>query len=151
MSDSPVQWSTALKICVRIRRPRPATTDARRLAGIFGLEGGLVETLYDNFELTLAAGKIIAVVGPSGGGKSVLLEQVLRRVRGAVRLDAESLAADASPAISTLPAFDSDRTADLSRRMDVLSRCGLAEPAALITPARCLSAGQLHRLALAGA
>ena len=148
MPDSPVQWSKRLNICARIRRLRPRTAHARRLASIFGLEGGLVETLYDDFELTPASGKIIAVVGPSGAGKSVLLNQVCRQVSGAMRLDVDGLARSGPPAISAL---GPNGSADLSERMDVLSRCGLAEPAALITPARRLSAGQLHRLALAGA
>ena len=147
MPDSSGYWSKTLRIRARIRRPSPRSADARRLGEIFGLERGLVEMLYDDFELTLASGKVIAVTGPSGGGKSVLLNQVARQMPGAMRLDTESLAADDRPAISALP--DSDSTTDLSQRMGVLGRCGLAEPAALITPARRLSAGQLHRLALA--
>ena len=139
-----------------VRRPRPTTADARRLAEIFGLEGGLSERLYDQFDLTLAAGEIVAVIGPSGSGKSVLLRHLLRRLPGSVWLEHESLSQCDWPAISVLAGVDADGRPkndprSLGRRMALLARCGLAEPAALITPARSLSAGQLHRLALAKA
>jgi ABC-type ATPase with predicted acetyltransferase domain len=46
---------------------------------------------------------------------------------------------------------DADPIDLLARRMALLAQCGLAEPAALITPAEKLSAGQLWRVALARA
>jgi ABC-type ATPase with predicted acetyltransferase domain len=123
---------------------------------VFGLDGGLVEKLYDEFDLILSPGEIVAVIGPSGSGKSVLLRQVMRRVPGSVWLEHQSLSECDWPAISAL--VDTDDTGrprnepvSLGRRMALLARCGLAEPAALITPAKRLSAGQLHRLALAKA
>ncbi|MGA2266660.1 MAG: ATP-binding cassette domain-containing protein [Phycisphaerae bacterium] len=128
----------------RIRRPAPRRASARRLAELFGLRDGTWETLYRNFELTVEPGQIVAVIGPSGAGKSVLLRQVL------ARLDATALAT-ADLARSDSPAIDAVGDGPLAERLEVLSRCGLAEAAVLVTPARCLSAGQVHRLALARA
>ena len=143
-----------VRVNVRIRRPRPKTPDARRLARIFGLTDGLDETLYDEFELPLAAGRIVAIVGPSGSGKSLLLRHVMRQARRGMWMDARQLVASDLPAISLLGGSSGDRADEsdahsLAGRLAVLARCGLAEPAALITPARRLSGGQVHRLALA--
>ncbi|MHC4562992.1 MAG: ATP-binding cassette domain-containing protein [Planctomycetota bacterium] len=144
----------SIRVNARIRRGRPRTAEARRLADIFGLQDGLEEALYDGFELTLRAGEISAVVGPSGGGKSVLLRHAMDQAEDGVWMDVASLADSSSPAISTMPnnaANGGDPIDLLARRMALLAQCGLAEPAALITPAGKLSAGQLWRLALARA
>ncbi len=138
------------RVNARIRRPRPRTPDARRLAAVFGLEGGLTETLYDDFDVPLDPGCITAILGPSGAGKSVLLRAVMRDCPGGLWLDADSLAESDAPAISVLANTDHrGDPAELADRMAMLARCGLAEPAALITPAGRLSAGQRYRLALA--
>ena len=142
-------------VCVnaKVRRPRPRSAGARQVAGVFGLEGGLTETLYDNFVVTLGAGEIIAVVGPSGAGKSVLLERIARQAPGADRVDVSVLALSRLPAIEAIWPDDGGpgRPPGLAERMAMLARCGLGEAAAMITPACKLSGGQLHRLAMAGA
>ena len=116
---------------------------------MFGLEKGRTEIIYDGLEVRLAPGEIVAVVGPSGSGKSVLLRQVAgqaRRRKGVVRLDVEALGGSNRPAIAAV-----GRGEALSTRLAVLSRCGLAEAGVLVTPAKYLSAGQLYRLAMAEA
>ena len=113
---------------------------------MFGLGEGAWETLYDGLELTLGAGQIVAVIGPSGCGKSVLLGKVLGAARGAVVVRTEDLARSEKPAVEVVAAGRMQ-----GAWVEVLSRCGLAEAAVLVTPARCLSAGQLYRLALARA
>ena len=141
-----------VRVNAKIRRPRPRSADARRLAAVFGLDGGLDETLYDDFEMLLGAGQIIAVVGPSGAGKSVLLRRLIEQTPDGLWLDAAGLGESELPAISALDgSTEAAGPAPLARRMALLARCGLAEPAALITPAKDLSAGQLYRLALARA
>jgi len=143
------RWRQVIRVSARVTRPRPRTAQTRRLAGIFGLGGGLVEEIFDDLTVTLEPGKLIAVTGPSGAGKSVLLRQVVARARGGVWLDVDVLADTAAPALDVLPSRAPALAEDLGERMELLSRCGLAEPAALLTPARRLSVGQRHRLALA--
>lgn len=127
---------------------------ARQVAGMFGLHegpsGGLRETLYAGLEFEVRPGQIVSVIGPSGAGKSVLLRCVERQARtvsrgGVVNLLSRELAECPLPAVEALP------RAPLERRLEALSCCGLAEAGAMVTPAKFLSGGQLHRLALAGA
>ena len=150
-----------LSISATIRRPIARRGAVRRLAATFGLRRGPVECLYDRFNIPIHRGQIIAVTGPSGGGKSVLLRKAARRFSPTIRLPLEPLSQDSRPVIdavgaSALPRRAGGRTAaagrrEVRRRLDMLSRCGLAEAVALITPACRLSGGQLFRAALAKA
>jgi len=137
------KWS----VCVnsKIPRPIPQMPDAGRVAAMFGLRGEETETLYERFSLDIAPGQIVAVTGPSGAGKSVLLREVARQVPQARWLAAAALARSDTPAVAVLSG------GSLAQRLGILARCGLAEATALVTPARCLSGGQLVRLALAEA
>ena len=113
---------------------------------MFGLGGGMWETLYEDFQLTIEPGRIVAVIGPSGSGKSVLLREVLGRAARGDRAE------DRRPRPrAAIPAICVGRAARRAAWLELLSRCGLAEAAVLVTPARRLSAGQLYRLALARA
>jgi len=103
------------------------------------------QELYDGFELEIAPGQIVAVIGPSGAGKSVLLRAVAKRFPQAVWLTDGAFTRTDRPVVSAVGA------GPLSERLEILSRCGLAEAAVLLTPARHLSGGQRHRLALAAA
>jgi ABC-type lipoprotein export system ATPase subunit/GNAT superfamily N-acetyltransferase len=118
---------------------------AARVAGMFGLAGRSETTLYDGLEVSIAPGKILAITGPSGSGKSVLLDALRRQAgRDAICLR-ETAFRTRRVAVSVLSG------GSLAARLEVLSRCGLAEAAALVTPARHLSGGQQARLALAAA
>ena len=112
---------------------------------MFGLGEGLAWTLYEDFEFSVGPGRIVAVVGPSGAGKSVLLAEVARQAGAALLVDVAALARSARPAVAVLAG------GSLAQQLEVLSRCGLAEAAALIAPAQSLSGGQTFRLALAAA
>ncbi len=134
-----------LRIDATVTRPIARDAEARRMAETFGLHGRADETLYDGFRLQLRTGQIVAVVGPSGAGKSLLLAAVARQVRGAVRLRLAELSKEGRSAAAVL------RGGTREERLEMLSRCGLAEATALVTPARRLSGGQVYRLALAEA
>lgn len=132
-----------IRVNAKTRGAIPEIPDAGRLAAMFGLCGEVEETLYDDFRFAVRPGQIVAVTGPSGAGKSVLLREVARQVRRARWLRTDSLARSDEPAVALLTG------GELSERLRTLSRCGLAEAPALIKPAKCLSGGQLYRLALA--
>lgn len=136
-------WSVS--VSATVCREVGASPASSAVAAMFGLPDQQSETLYDHFALEIKPGMIVLVTGPSGAGKSVLLREVARRVQGVCRLDEGLLAACASPAVDVLAG------GSLASRLAVLSRCGLAEATALVTPARRLSGGQRARLALAAA
>jgi len=141
--DEKLCWSVVVN--ARIRRPIPASSDAGAVAAMFGLSGCQEETLYDRFPLEIKPGMIVVVTGPSGSGKSVLLREVARQVGGTGWLETEQLASSDSPAVEVLEG------GPLAGKLEMLSRCGLAEATSLVAPARFLSGGQQARLALARA
>jgi len=140
---SKTQWR--FRVNAKFRRGIPPDRDAGRLAAMFGLGDGLAGTLYDGFEFSISPGRIVAVIGPSGAGKSVLLARLAGQVKDALTVRPESLGRSDRPAVALLAG------GTLAERLEVLSRCGLAEAAVLVTAARSLSGGQLFRLALAAA
>jgi ABC-type ATPase with predicted acetyltransferase domain len=157
MSRRPLShWTLRLKAGVRTRIGTDG--ESRVLAEAFGLSRGAsrTEVLFDGLELTVAPGRVIAVVGPSGAGKSVLLRAAARAARRRARrsrsarpiiLDTARLHRCDAPAVAAV----GEAAAPLEERLALLSRCGLAEARVLVSPAKLLSGGQLFRLALARA
>ena len=133
-----------IPVSVRIERCADgADPRAAAVREAFGFEfASAVEVLYEGFHLRLRAGEVVAVVGPSGCGKTTLLRAVAAAVPEAIVVDPARLARSAKPAVAVVKG-------DLPARLEILSRCGLAEAGVLVTPARRLSGGQRHRLALA--
>jgi ABC-type lipoprotein export system ATPase subunit/GNAT superfamily N-acetyltransferase len=133
--------------CVNLQAKRraPRTAGGARVAAMFGLQDQRPPAIYKDFRFSIAPGEILAVVGPSGAGKSVLLREAMRQVRGARLLTTARVARSSRSPVDRL------RGGGLPQRMEMLSRCGLADARALITPARLLSGGQQYRLALAEA
>ncbi len=134
-----------IPISVKITSSPVDDPDASIIAGMFGLSGRRTEPLYEDFHLGISPGEIIVVTGPSGGGKTSLLRAVAESVPDAITLDMDALSTEVRPAIACLG------DGSLKGRLAVLSRCGLADAKALITPVKFLSGGQLYRLALATA
>lgn len=137
--------SAAVSVSIELFREPAGSDESRTIASRFGLTGTRRELMYDRLQLPLSPGSITAVTGPSGSGKSLLLEEIARLVPAAEWLDESALALPDQPAVSVLEG------GSLSERLSMLSRCGLAEAAVLTCPAGHLSGGQRYRLALAGA
>ena len=135
------QWRATVN--AKITRVVPRSSDAGRVAAMFGLADGQCETFYENLRLAIAPGQIVAVIGPSGAGKSMFLRAAAAQVGGVRWLRTGRLSVAAAPAVEAVG------KAPLAERLAMLSRCGLADAAALVTPAKLLSGGQLYRLALA--
>jgi ABC-type ATPase with predicted acetyltransferase domain len=113
---------------------------------MFGLGPDHRETLYDEFAFALEPGQILAVVGPSGSGKSVLLDAAAEQIgRDGFRVGRPGRwLADRLP-------VDLLRGGSLRQRLESLAAAGLGEARTLLTPAGELSDGQRYRLALARA
>lgn len=137
------EWT--FRVNAKVAQKIGADRDAGKVAAMFGLADGLVECLYDDFEVNIAPGQIVAVVGPSGAGKTVLVNAIARQLPAAVSLDVSAISRCRQSAMRVVSG------GPLAKRLKVLSRCGLAEAAALVKPARKLSGGQQYRLALAKA
>jgi len=141
--DFRAQWR--IRVNAKLAASVPPTGETGQVAAMFGLAERHAETLYDDFRLAIAPGQIVAVTGPSGAGKSVLLAAAGRQVPEAIWLRPASLGRCGRAAVNVLAG------GTLRQRLEVLSRCGLAEARALVTPACRLSGGQAYRLALARA
>lgn len=140
-----------------------------RLAGISVRRGG--HLALDGLDLTLPAGRLVAVVGPNGAGKSTLLELLAGRlapsrgrlelsaaVRGAVGWLPQRSTLDTSFPMSVLDtalmghwhrlgAFGRARREHVEQALAVLERVGLADARRRLIGE--LSVGQLQRLLFA--
>jgi len=133
---------------VSISRRIASTSRTRFVEAVFlgaGLSQLSRQRLYDGFSFSIRPGQIVAVIGPSGAGKTVLLRQVNRSCGRVVSLDVESVAR------STVPVIDLLEPAGLDEAMQLLSRVGLSEAGVMVSAGRELSGGQQYRLALARA
>ena len=105
--------------------------------------------LFEDLDLTLAAGEALHVTGPNGSGKSSLLRLaagLLRPERGLVERSAVALADDWIALDRELPLARAVRFWSHARNQ-MLDAVGLGELAPV--PVRLLSSGQLKRATLA--
>jgi len=123
----------------------PSSGTAREVSRMFGLNGSYRRSLYDDFSLNISPGEIIAVIGTSGSGKSVLLREIANQSQNVFWLG------DLDESEARRPVIDLLYGGTLRKRLEILSLCGLAEAAILVSQAGLLSAGQQYRLSLARA
>lgn len=122
---------------------------------------GLTRPGLSPFDLELDGGECVAVLGPSGGGKTLLLRAIadLDPNQGELSLDGESRAGMSGPAwrgrvsyLSSEPGWWAERIgahfADAAAAMPLLAALGLAAEALDWAVARA-STGERQRLALA--
>lgn len=134
-----------VRVNAKVVRNVAGDADAAAVAAMFELPSVHTHVIYDDFALSFAPGQVVAVIGPSGAGKTVLLRQIAEQVPAARWLDlASRFDRDGSVAAAMGPGPFADRLA-------MLSRCGLAEAAVLAGCTRHLSGGEAYRLALAEA
>ena len=134
-------------------RPRPDHPPSDRMIQVaemfgIGLDSSYEVTLYEDLTLDVRAGDVVFVTGPSGSGKSVLVERLERAIRNgrpggghAVNL-AGVRAGDEAPVIDLM-------SGPLEGALRLLSAAGLADAFLLLRRARELSDGQRYRLRLA--
>jgi len=134
----------------RTRPGRPPSDRMIQVAEMFGI--GLDEsyevTLYDDLALDVRPGDVVFVTGPSGSGKSVLLERLGRAIRDerpdgrrVVNLAAVRVRED-RPVIDLMDG-------PLEETLRLLSAAGLADAFLLLRRPPELSDGQRYRLRLA--
>ena len=134
----------------RPRTDRPPSDHMIRVAEMFGI--GLDEsyevTLYEDLTLDVRPADVVFVTGPSGSGKSVLVERLVRAIRDGrpdggrvVNLTAVRVPDD-RPVIDLM-------SGPLEGALRLLSAAGLADAFVLLRRARELSDGQRYRLRLA--
>ena len=141
MSDG-TRWR--VEVNAQIHPPLISEGGGEDIARRFGLSGTLSRSIGQGGVLEGGPGEIGVILGPSGSGKSVLLSEVASALPGAIRLRT------ISPKTTKHPA-EWVGTKRVSDALKLLSMCGLADAAALLTPAGRLSEGEKFRLCLARA
>ena len=142
MEQNQKHWSVVVNSS--ITHPVPGDGDGMEVANMFGLTESTCEILYDNFHVEIAPRQIVTVIGPSGAGKSVLLNRITELVDDAVVMSDFSHIRSRGERMG----IQLLSGGTLKQRLKILSRCGLAEAATLITPVKHLSGGQRYRLGL---
>lgn len=131
-----------------VRQPRLGTPSARTAAvGMqFGIPlFGTLTTIVEPATVRLAGGRIVLLVGPSGGGKSSVLAQIDRQFAGACMVDRVGFPRGAAIIDRIAP------WASLGEAISILTACGLGEPHLWVRRFDELSDGEKFRAKLARA
>ena len=130
-----------VEVNAEVLTPTPTGALAQDIASRFGVDRVLSRPIGGG-AVALDAGEIGVILGPSGSGKSVVLSAVRAAIPQAVGL------LSVSPDEQRLPA-EWLGCETVREALGLLSRCGLADATALLTPAGRLSEGEKFRLSLA--
>lgn len=147
-----------------VARAKPVSSNrSRRVQEAFGIVSKEMELpIIENLDVTVTRGEIILVTGPSGSGKSLLLETI-KALSGTSTVLADSASITIDGYITgNVPRIGQPRRChrdvapvdalaflSLESTLKLLAVAGLAEPQILIRPAKTLSLGQRYRLSLA--
>jgi hypothetical protein len=126
-----------------------------RVATMFGL--GIDEerniAIVPPIELELLPGHLVFITGPSGSGKSSLLNLIAAAAPGAVAATTyqrvELIRFDAMPPLADRPIIDCFATLELEQVLILLSLAGLSDAFVMLRRPGELSDGQRYRLRLA--
>ena len=147
-----------------LARATPVSSNrSRRVQEAFGIVSKEIELpIIENLDITVDRGEIVLVIGPSGSGKSLLLEtlQVLTKSRTSLQdptgVMFDGIVKGDIPRVgypkkchSDVAPIDALESLSLESTLKLMAVAGLAEPQLLIRPARTLSLGQRYRLSLA--
>lgn len=123
--------------------PSPRVLDVAAMFGL-GLDAGREIELIPPTLLTLRAGQVVFITGPSGGGKSTLP----RLIRNAVP---DALDLDTLPEPADVPLVDALADLELDAALRVLTLAGLGDAFVMLRRPGELSDGQRCRFRLAQA
>ena len=147
-----------------VTRAKPVSSGrSRRVQEAFGIVSEEIDyPILENLDFSVQRGEIVLVTGPSGSGKSLLLETILALTGNDTVLESSpSVITDGRirgkvPSVgwprecpSDVAPVDALKSQTLESTLQLMAVAGLAEPQVLIRPARTLSLGQRYRLSLA--
>ena len=134
----------------RGRPDRPPTDRMIQVAEMFGigLDSSYEVVLYEDLALDVRPGDVVFVTGPSGSGKSVLLERLGRAIRDALPDGGHVVNLATVRVPGDRPVIDLV-AGPLEEALRLLSAAGLADAFLLLRRAGELSDGQRYRLRLA--
>jgi len=124
-------------------RPSPRTAAVGTQFGI-PLFGSPI-TIVEPTRISIGPGHLVALIGPSGSGKSSALAQIERQFSGGCMVQRVSFPAEAAIVDRIAP------WASLSEALSILTSCGLAEAHLWVRPFAALSDGEKFRARLARA
>lgn len=154
---------TISELAISTRSKPASSARVRRVQEAFGIVTEVVETsVLDRLELTVRAGEVILVNGPSGSGKSLLLEAIKllcgapSNISASKEIEVSGRVDGQAPRLGWPTLCDPDITPidalgelPMEAALHTLAVAGLAEPQVLIRPSRTLSLGQKYRLSIA--
>jgi len=129
----------------------PLSSDrAKQVAKMFDVDLGESHeaVLYENLVLDVRPGDVVFVTGPSGSGKSALIERLCEAIGDTQRERAHLVSLDEIDIGEMMPVIDLMR-GPLESALRLLSAAGLADAFLLMRHSPELSDGQRYRLRLA--
>ena len=134
-------------ISKRFRWNRKLSDSAARVCRMFGLTADRLDeqSVKHSCELKIKEGDIVYITGPSGSGKSVLLEELARQIKPEKRINLSQIELSRDKAV--IDCIDGD-TID---RLRILSLAGLNDVFCVLNRPARLSEGQKWRFRLAKA
>ena len=150
-------------LTISVRAKPVSSRRSRRVQEAFGIVSKEIDLpVIENLDIAVHRGELILVTGPSGSGKSLLLEAIQELARNSTSLGTHpdviinGLAKGNLPSVGRprvchpdVAPVDALESVALESTLELMAVAGLAEPQVLIRPAKTLSLGQRYRLSLA--